>query len=135
MLFRSDAFPSSVGTTSNVKLTNPALELVKSICHILSLDIPVEEEVDVLRKLLLRQIGIAEFSSKAQFTNYATSFILPDVICDFCNYCRDVDICRDTLVLAEDINDRWRCPECMNSYDLATIEQQIIKIIEMKMMN
>lgn len=40
-----DAFPHKPGAAR--ELTNPALEFIKSLCHVLSLDLTVTDEVSV----------------------------------------------------------------------------------------
>ncbi len=48
------AFPVRPG--SHLRLTNPALEFVKSVCHVLSLETSIAGEVQLLRQNLLRII-------------------------------------------------------------------------------
>ncbi len=52
-------FPLRPG--SHLRLTNPALEFVKSVCHVLSLEPCVGPEVQLLRQNMLRviQVGCA----------------------------------------------------------------------------
>lgn len=116
-----ESFPEMVG--SYKQLAKPALEFVKVICGVLKLDSAVEEQVSihqsdslckhmifikgllvyvsttqqvvVMRRQLLAQLGIREFSDEGLLTDYCRSFILPDLICTFCSHCRDLDICRD----------------------------------------
>lgn len=47
------------------------------------------------RRDLLKLIGVREFSEEAMFQDPCRSFILPEVICEACNSCRDIDLCRD----------------------------------------
>jgi DNA polymerase epsilon subunit 1 len=49
--------------------------------------------------------------------------VLTEVICAFCNKCRDFDLCRD-----KDLTEGgpWRCPECEHAYDRDAIEQTIV---------
>lgn len=35
-----------------------------------------------------------------------------------------------TGLLSEDENDRWRCPECQNLYDITRLEQMLVETVE-----
>lgn len=76
---------------------NPALELSKAICKILSLDKQIETEVNNLHRNLLKLINVGCFSDKAEWKDPCTSFILPEVLCENCNHMRDVDLCKDNV--------------------------------------
>ena len=77
-------------------MTNPALEFAKAVCHVLSLDPAAESQVQTLRKHLLRLVQVREFSAEVQWKDPCMTFVLPDVMCSNCNYCRDLDLARDT---------------------------------------
>lgn len=61
----------------------------------MSLDPSVTEEVDSLRRNLLRLIKVGNFSDAAEWQDPCISFVLPEVICKGCNHCRDIDLCKD----------------------------------------
>ncbi|KAG0052419.1 DNA polymerase epsilon catalytic subunit [Gryganskiella cystojenkinii] len=129
------AFPRQPG--SHLKLTNPVLELVKSVAHVFSIDTSVEREVRVLRKNLLDLIEVREFSSESLFVNPCESFVLRGVICSYCNYCQDLDFCRDPHLLPKIKKDTgkmvlgtWRCQECKEEYDRDAIEESMVAIVE-----
>ena len=86
-------FPEPPG--SYLHRNNPTLEFIKYFCYVLSLDKSVEYSVRVLKRNLLELIHVREFSEEAKFKNPCTSFKLGQVICDYCNYCRDIDLCRE----------------------------------------
>ncbi|KAB7504214.1 DNA polymerase epsilon catalytic subunit A [Armadillidium nasatum] len=75
---------------------NPALQFVKSVCKVLSLDSNVTEQVTKLRRDLLKLVGIGEFSPEAAWSDPCVSFLLPEVICRVCNHCRNIDLCKDS---------------------------------------
>ncbi len=50
---------------------------------------------------LLKLIGVREFSEEAVFQDPCCSYILPGVICESCNGCRDIDLCRDPYIIDE----------------------------------
>ncbi|EGW34100.1 DNA-directed DNA polymerase epsilon, catalytic subunit A [Spathaspora passalidarum NRRL Y-27907] len=111
-------FPKLVG--SHLHLRNPALELVKFLCAIFALSQKRNIEVRLLRKELLQLFDIKEFSKEASFRNPSASLKLPHVICDYCNYVRDIDLCRE-----EEIN-IWHCVQCHKPYNKIAIEEEII---------
>ncbi len=76
-----------------------------------------------LKSSLLKLIRVKDFSAEAEFKDPCLSFVVTEVICAFCNKCRDFDLCRD-----KDLTEggAWRCPECEHAYDRDTIEQTVI---------
>lgn len=48
-----------------------------------------------LNRDLLRLVDVGEFSEEAQFQDPCRSYVLPEVICHSCNFCRDLDLCKD----------------------------------------
>lgn len=59
------------------------------------MDANVTNQVNKLRRDLLRLIEVGEFSEAAQFRDPCRSYVLPEVICRNCNFCRDLDLCKD----------------------------------------
>ncbi|XP_022098482.1 DNA polymerase epsilon catalytic subunit A-like [Acanthaster planci] len=125
----SSEFPQLPG--SHLPLNNPALEFVKAVCKVLSLDSDVTNQVNRLQRNLFRLIGTGEFSNDAVWCDPCLSYILPEVICRVCNHCRDLDLCRDPL-LVQDGNSvaLWQCIQCNTEYDVATIEQSLIEAVQ-----
>lgn len=121
------------GDTESIKI-NPALELIKSICKVLSLDKEVEDEVHTLQRNLLRLIGVGNFSDKAEWKDPCFSFVLPEVICKACNHTRDIDLCKDNDRAFENNKHVWKCPLCETSYDNAEIEFLLIDTLNRKSM-
>ncbi|NXS04408.1 DPOE1 polymerase, partial [Oxylabes madagascariensis] len=129
----SDMFPVLPG--SYLPLNNPALEFIKYVCKVLSLDANITNQVNKLRRDLLRLIEVGEFSEAAQFRDPCRSYVLPEVICRNCNFCRDLDLCKDpalsqdTLVLPG-----WLCPNCHVQYDTDAIEIALVEALQKKLM-
>ncbi|GJM85089.1 hypothetical protein PR202_ga01510 [Eleusine coracana subsp. coracana] len=73
-----------------------ALEFIKHICAVLALDQNVQHDILRMRKNLLKLVRVKEFAPEAQFQDPCASFTLPNVICSYCNDCRDLDLCRDS---------------------------------------
>ncbi|KAI4633381.1 DNA polymerase epsilon catalytic subunit [Alternaria sp. BMP 0032] len=132
-LFASDyVFPELPG--SHLKLTNPVLQLVKSIMQVLSLDRAISLEARALRKELLNLFDIREFSAEASFTNPSAALVVRGVICDDCTSSRDLDLCRDSSLLpvilpdsdAAPVLPKWKCDNCESTYDKRRIEEQLV---------
>jgi DNA polymerase epsilon subunit 1 len=124
-----ESFPQLPG--SHLKLKSPALEFIKNVIVVLELDPDVDKEVQNLKKSLLAQIGIQEYSSQAKWENPCASFILPDVFCSECQESRDVDLC---VIPPPDENqvDTWTCDDCGTPFDSDCIERRLIDIVEQK---
>ncbi|KAJ3287646.1 DNA polymerase epsilon catalytic subunit [Rhizoclosmatium sp. JEL0117] len=90
-------FPDLPG--SHLELKNPALEFVKTLVAVLELDKSIERDVRVLKRDLLNLLGIKEFSGEAVFVNPCEPFRLPQIICEYCNLTRDMDLTRDRDLL------------------------------------
>lgn len=73
----------------------PALNFVNSLCKVLSVNAAIDEQLNSLRRNMLRLIGIGEFSDLAVWKDPFHSFVLNEVICKACNHCRDVDLLKD----------------------------------------
>lgn len=74
------------------------LPLHHSSAQVLSLDTNIVNQVNKLKRDLLRLVDVGEFSDEAQFRDPCNSYILPEVICHHCNFCRDLDLCKDPSV-------------------------------------
>eukprot|EP00593_Proboscia_inermis_P011260 CAMPEP_0171308434 /NCGR_PEP_ID=MMETSP0816-20121228/18586_1 /TAXON_ID=420281 /ORGANISM="Proboscia inermis, Strain CCAP1064/1" /LENGTH=213 /DNA_ID=CAMNT_0011791345 /DNA_START=207 /DNA_END=848 /DNA_ORIENTATION=- len=129
----TNQFPILPG--SHLSFTNPALEFIKAVLEVLKLDGECEHEVLVLRKSLLSQIGVEEYSSEVAWRNPCASFVLPHVFCSECHEARDLNLC----VLPEcedegdsDIKKQWECEDCGIPYDQSTIEWRLVRYIQRK---
>ncbi|XP_054248557.1 DNA polymerase epsilon catalytic subunit A [Indicator indicator] len=130
----SDLFPVLPG--SYLPLNNPALEFIKYVCKVLSLDANVTNQVTKLRRDLLRLIEVGEFSEAAQFRDPCRSYLLPEVICSKCNFCRDLDLCKDPAAISQDgsVPPSWVCPNCQVQYDTTAIEAALVEALQKKLM-
>lgn len=77
----------------------PALEFVKSICAVLGLNKNLDREIRILKRDLLVQLNVKEFSPEAEFTNPCEPLTLRHVICPYCNHCQDLDLTRDGSIV------------------------------------
>lgn len=111
-------FPNLPG--SYFKMANPTLELVKYLCAVFGLFARRNIEVRILRKELLSIFDIKEFSKESIFQNPSTSLKIPLVVCDYCNFIRDIDFCRD---LEQEI---WSCGKCSKPYNRVALEENLI---------
>jgi DNA polymerase epsilon subunit 1 len=126
---------------SHLVLDNPALEFIKQITKFFSLDSTVSRESRLLRRDLLNLIGTREFSDEANFTNPCETFCLQQVICDFCNHCKDLDLTREeNAEIQEDEeldlerSNCWSCPSCHTLYNKTEIEQKLVNIVRKRLL-
>lgn len=122
-------FPSRAGSF-RADLVSPALEFVKAVCRVIALDSVVGDEVQRLRRSLLAQCGYREFSEDATFQEMGLSYVLPDVICGFCNHSHDLDLCRDPSVNLPEKRERFRCVNCASPYDMDNIELRLVEAVQ-----
>jgi DNA polymerase epsilon subunit 1 len=118
------SFPSLPGSTSKMK--NPALEFIKMITMVFALDCRYESEERLLKRDLLRLIDVREFSEDARFSNPCEKYVLNQVICEYCNYCCDLDLTRKHAIE----NQFLACDGCGMIYDKDDIEMKLIKDAE-----
>ena len=120
---------------SHLKFGNPALQLVKSLMQVLSLDKNITLEARLLRKELLALFEIREFSNEARFENPSESLKITQVICENCTMARDLDFCRDEDLIPDvsgpDPASRpWQCNFCHAEYSRIDIEERLIANVE-----
>lgn len=128
----SGEFPNRPG--SHLSMQNPALEFIKCVCKVLSLDSNINLQVIKLKRDLLKLIGIGEFAEEAAFSDPCLSYVLPEVICKSCNHIRDLDLCRDPYLSQERSDSSWACVQCKAPYDMDEIEDTLLDAIHRKSM-
>jgi DNA polymerase epsilon subunit 1 len=106
---------------SHLEMTDPALEFAKAVCHLASLERSIEKQLLRLRRNILRQLGVREFALEGVWHNPSLSFTLPEVQCDFCGHCRDLDVCREA---------DWACGECGNAYNHEALESRLVGLVQ-----
>jgi DNA polymerase epsilon subunit 1 len=129
-----------VATATSMAFQNPALEFIKNIIEVLQLDAQVDSQVQVLKRSLLSQINVAEYSRAAQWVNPCPTFILPDVFCTECQESRDVNLFY-MPPLEDDDGDGgggmtpscWACDDCGVPYNMHVIEQRLIALLYRKL--
>ncbi|XP_016428215.1 DNA polymerase epsilon catalytic subunit A [Sinocyclocheilus rhinocerous] len=130
----SEMFPVLPG--SHLPLNNPALEFIKYVCQVLSLDANIVNQVNKLKRDLLRLVDVGEFSEDAQFRDPCKSYVLPEVICHHCNFCRDLDLCKDPAVSQDgSVLPQWFCSNCQAQYDTESIEMALVEALQKKLMS
>ncbi|KRZ35611.1 DNA polymerase epsilon catalytic subunit A [Trichinella pseudospiralis] len=124
----ASTFPRFVG--SHLHLTNPALELAKALCKVLSLDEMIADEIYPVKRDLLAILNVGEFAEIAEWKNPSLSMILRDFPCKQCNLCRDLDLCRDfDLNSNNSETEIWRCSRCKTVYDIDEIEFRLLQYL------
>jgi DNA polymerase epsilon subunit 1 len=134
-------FPELPG--SHLKLENPALQLVKSIMQVLSLDRTLNLSARQLRSNLLALFDVREFSATAAFSNPSATFVVKNIVCDECCAVRDLDLCRDADVLPPTnttenqatshipkVLPKWRCGTCDAELNRLLIEERLVGRIQ-----
>lgn len=128
---------------SHLKLDNPALQLVKSIMQVISLDRALNLSARQLRANLLALFDVREFSAQAAFSNPSSSFVVKNIVCEECCAVRDLDLCRDADVLppptaphtdangnTPKILPKWRCGTCNAELNRLVIEERLVSRIQ-----
>ena len=132
-------FPQLPG--SHLTLSNPVLQLVKSIMQVFSLDRAITLEARLLRKELLNLFDIREFSAEANFANPSAQLYVRGIICDECTSSRDLDLCRDSSLLPPPLPTgadpsfhsplpKWKCDSCNSTYDKLRIEELLVAEVQ-----
>lgn len=103
-------------------LSQPALEFVKNIVHVLELDSDIAKEVQILKRSLLSQVDVAEYSEAAQWTDPCPKYILNDVFCSECQECRDINLCYS-----------WNCEDCGTAYNVQDIQKRLLNNVHKNM--
>lgn len=117
-----------------------------------------------LKRDLLRLVDVGEFSDEAQFHDPCNSYILPEVICHHCNFCRDLDLCKDPSVAQAraaqttpgtkidhgriwfirwyffffqdgSVLAQWFCSNCQAQYETSSIEMALVEALQKKLMS
>ncbi|VAH03415.1 unnamed protein product [Triticum turgidum subsp. durum] len=122
--------PSNSELDPHLHKGGAALEFIKHICAVLALDQNVQHDILRMRKNLLKLVRVKEFAPEAQFQDPYASFILPNVICSYCNDCRDLDLCRDSTLQGHE----WRCavPQCGQPYHREEMENALLQIVRQR---
>ncbi|KAJ2908657.1 DNA polymerase epsilon catalytic subunit [Coemansia aciculifera] len=142
-------FPRLPGSTLHLpgSRAEAALEFVKYITTVFALDTPASNFVRIMRRNLLVLLDVGEFAEASQFVNPCERLVLSRVVCDFCNYCRDMDFCRDADLLPSTTTSssaataaaggegssvqapEWECLGCGCAYDRLRIEERLIELL------
>ncbi|KAL3942259.1 MAG: hypothetical protein SGBAC_003529 [Bacillariaceae sp.] len=124
-----DSLKKSVGNC------HPVLQFIKSVMVVLGLDLEVKTEAHILKRSLLAQIGVAEYSEIAKWENPCMTFILPDVYCPECQDCKDINLCQLPPTSKENEKQiHWFCEDCGAEYDADRIQSRLIHHLHRRMM-
>jgi DNA polymerase epsilon subunit 1 len=83
-----------------------------------------------LKKNLLRLLNVREFAPEAAFVNPCLSYVLPDVMCEFCNYGRDLDLLRDAPASSSGGAPSFACTSCGHPYNRKQMEATLVEIVQ-----
>ncbi|KAJ2818571.1 DNA polymerase epsilon catalytic subunit [Coemansia furcata] len=124
-------FPRLPGSKMHGTAGGAALEFVKYVSAVFALDVPATNFVRIMRRNLLVLLDVGEFSDVAAFVDPCARLVLARVVCDFCNYCRDMDFCRDADLLPTPQGlPEWECLGCGGAYDRVRIEERLIEQLQ-----
>lgn len=84
---------------------------------------------------MLLLVGIGDFSDKAVWKDAQKTYVLSEVICQACNHCRDVDLCKDNHRAMKEGRPVWLCAQCSVDYDMVDIEMRLLDAVQRKMMS
>lgn len=118
---------TTVQETENSGTNSPALHFIQYVSRILSLDTFISKDVCKLQKNLFKLAQIREFSKEAEFKNPSESYVLYDVMCQFCSSVSNLDLLRDIQLI-----DDWKCKHCRHDYDKIAVEKRLIDILKRK---
>lgn len=124
--------PTSI-VSSATHRRNPALEFVRTLCHIMSLDAAGTEDVGNLRRSLLRLLGVREFAKESQFVDPSLPVPLHDAVCSYCNTVVDLDLARDARLWGDDKEGKdgaWACEVCGHPYDVNQLELDLVRVLQ-----
>ncbi|CAF1672633.1 unnamed protein product, partial [Didymodactylos carnosus] len=106
--------------------TSPALEFVKSVCCLLMLIRDMSDDINKLRRDLLKLLKLSEYSQITQANlSSLTSFIVPQLVCSNCNHYRDIDLYREISH-----GEQYKCDQCQMAYDQQLIEQYLLNYVQ-----
>ncbi|CAH0594349.1 unnamed protein product [Chrysodeixis includens] len=115
--------------------SKPALLYVNAVCKVFSLDPALEDQVTLLRRNLLRLVGVGEFSAAAEWRDACNTCALTEVICKVCNHCRDLDLCRDTHTATHNDVPVCLCPTCGTPYENQELEWRLVEVMNRRTMS
>ncbi|XP_037953438.1 DNA polymerase epsilon catalytic subunit 1 [Teleopsis dalmanni] len=114
---------------------SPGLDLIRTIIKVLSVEKSLSEDINELRRNMLRLVGVGEFSDLAEWSDSHDSYSISEVICKACNQCRDLDLCKDKHRAIKNGIPVWLCAQCLIAYDNEDIEIRIIDVLQRKVMS
>ncbi|KAG6779745.1 hypothetical protein POTOM_016140 [Populus tomentosa] len=90
----------------------------------------------ILPNVICRISSIVQFCdvggafTRLQILENKFTMTMPGLSLHYCNDCRDLDLCRDSAVMAEE----WRCavPQCGQPYDREVMENALLQIVRQR---
>lgn len=132
LLNKNAALYKATNATSNNKKALPdadtvssnlALQFISTVCHVLGVDKDNVQGVHILKRDLLKLINVDVFAPESNFHDPAPSYVLQDVICEFCMHPHNMDLLRDPQLL----NHSWECAFCGHLYNKLNIESLLVQ--------
>ena len=120
---------------SHLEPSTPALEFVKSVLKVFDLDSDVINETSILKKSALTQMGMHEYSEESKWLDPCNSFILPNVFCEHCDGCMNLNLCVEVEEGGEEegaATKGWTCGECGTKFESGFIEWRLVEMMQTK---
>lgn len=114
------------GGTMKQAMTTHILDFIKAVTHVFALDANLADDVATLRRMLLAQVHVKEFSDDGVYKDTNESYVLNDVICNFCGVTKNLDLLRDETLMHASSDDKWKCEKCDHLLDTQEIEQRLV---------
>lgn len=114
---------------SYLESTKPALEFIKSICRIFSLEESLENTVVVMKRGCLKKLNMGEFENESFYYEPSLELILPQVTCSQCQASRNLDICKEY----REERKGWICDDCDTLFNSAYIEKKLIDLMNSRL--
>jgi hypothetical protein len=78
---------------SHLDLANPALEFVKFLLEVFSLENSLHTTCVILKRNLLKKLAVGEFTKEARYVEPSLQLVLPMVTCHVCLISNNIDLC------------------------------------------
>ncbi|SCU96753.1 LADA_0H02564g1_1 [Lachancea dasiensis] len=109
---------------SHLKASNPLLELVKDLCHVMLLATRQTIEVRTLRKDLLKIFEVREFDWKSEFKDPSWSLKVSNLNCEYCSFICDLDFCKiDSIAFLN-------CSQCQKPFDSVLLQEHLVQAFQ-----
>ena len=96
----------------------------------------------------MAKIHVKEFQTEAVIGNEPSLIlVVPDVICEHCEHCKDLDICRDPGLNSDESGNQenenqgnvqrgdWSCKNCNGMLNKGQIERRLVELLSRRVVS